>query len=70
MMYSLTPVKFKKNAKIVSDALGLSVTKICHSEKAKKKARRKKRAFSNSYLVGRGRLERPTNGLKVRCSTN
>ena len=21
-------------------------------------------------LVGRGRLERPTNGLKVRCSTN
>jgi hypothetical protein len=22
------------------------------------------------YLVGRGRLELPTNGLKVRCSTN
>lgn len=25
---------------------------------------------SGLYLVGRGRLERPTNGLKVRCSTN
>ena len=23
-----------------------------------------------AILVGRGRLERPTNGLKVRCSTN
>ena len=22
------------------------------------------------FLVGRGRLELPTNGLKVRCSTN
>jgi hypothetical protein len=26
--------------------------------------------FHLGYMVGRGRLELPTNGLKVRCSTN
>ena len=34
----------------------------------------KKNPLKNQWifmiLVGRGRLERPTNGLKVRCSTN
>ena len=43
----------------------------CHTEHSRRDAERKLGGSTRSeMMVGRGRFELPTNGLKVRCSTD
>ncbi len=60
----------KKSATNNSAFIAICCGLVRHECAKKKRGKQSLTAYPLLYMVGRGRLERPTNGLKIHCSTN